>query len=98
MAYVCAGKSFKSLSEAKVYAELVFKSKGVFAGIEAKPKQQKAAKKLAEARINRAMIGFRIPMMPIPKLYKSLEQAVEADWADAELQKIVGRIPGVEIA
>ena len=32
VSYVCAGKSFKSLSEAKVFAELIFKSKGIVAG------------------------------------------------------------------
>ena len=36
MSYVCAGKSFKSLSEAKAYAQSVFVELGMVAGIEAK--------------------------------------------------------------
>ena len=98
MSYVCAGKSFKSLSEAKVYAELVFKSKGVVAGIEAKPKSAKAAKKLAEARISRAIVGFVIPMMSIPKLSAVLKASIAEGKSDAELQAIVAAFPGVEVA
>jgi hypothetical protein len=96
VSYVCAGKSFASLSEAKVFAELLFKSKGVIAGIEAKkPKGAKAAKKQIEARIQRAIVGFQIPMMSIPKLYKALESAVAAGQADEELKAVVAAFPGV---
>jgi hypothetical protein len=97
MSYVCAGKNFASLSEAKAFAELLFKSKGVVAGIEAKkPKGAKAAKKLAEARIQRAVSGFSIPMMSIPKLYKALEAAVAAGQADEDLKAVVAAFPGVK--
>ena len=93
MSYVCAGKSFKSLSDAKVYAELVFKSKGIVAGIEAKPKKM-SAKKIMEARVNRAVVGFVIPMMSIPKMCKALEEAIAAGWSDEELKSIVASYSG----
>lgn len=54
------------------------------------------AQKQNEARIQNAINGFRIPMMSIPKLYKSLEQAIESDWTDAELKQLVSEFPGVE--
>ena len=95
MSYVCAGKSFKSLSEAKAFAELVFKSKGIVAAIEAKPKKL-SAKKIMEARINRAVVGFVIPMMSIPKMCKALEEAIAAGWSDEELKNIVAGYPGVK--
>ncbi|HVG51647.1 MAG TPA: hypothetical protein VM867_08445 [Xanthobacteraceae bacterium] len=87
MSYICAGKKFASLSEAKVFAELIFKSKGVVAAIEAKG--DKAAKKLAAARIQAAVTGFIIPMMSIPKLYKELEAAIAAGKSDDELKAAV---------
>jgi hypothetical protein len=55
-------------------------------------------RKQNEARIQKAISGFRIPMMSIPKLYKMLEQAVESDWADVELKQLVKQFPGVEEA
>ena len=54
-----------------------------------------SAKRIAEARISRAIIGFQIPMMAIPKLYKALELAVGAGVPDEDLKKIVGGFPGV---
>lgn len=51
-----------------------------------------------EVRIQNAIRGFRIPMMSIPKLYKSLEQAVESDWSDDELKQLVKEFSGVEEA
>ena len=96
VSYVCAGKSFKSLSEAKVFAELIFKSKGIVAGIEAKPK--KLSKKAIAARIQSAVVGFRIPMMSIPKLYARLEHAVRSEMSDEYLKSIVAEFPGVEEA
>jgi hypothetical protein len=95
MSYVCAGKSFASLSEAKVFAELLFQSKGVIAAIEKPKKGAKAAKKLAEARIQRAINGFQIPMMSIPKLYARLMHAVEAGMSDDYLKAAVAAFPGV---
>ena len=97
MGYVCAGKSFKSLSDAKVFAELLFKSKGVVAAIE-KPKKKLSAKKLAEARIQGAVNGFQIPMMSIPALYTALELAVEAGETDEQLKAVVAAFPGVQEA
>ena len=52
--------------------------------------------KLNEARIQRAVSGFGIPMLSIPALYKQLEQAVESDWSDEELKQVVREFPGVE--
>ena len=98
VSYVCAGKSFKSLSEAKVFAELIFKSKGIVAAIEKPVKGAKAAKKLVAARIQNSVFGFRIPMMSIPKLYKLQEAAIAEGKSDAELKAIVAAFPGVEVA
>lgn len=95
MSYVCAGKSFKSLSEAKAFAELIFKSKGVIAAIEKPVKGAKAAKRLAEARIQRAIIGFQIPMMSIPKLYREMEAVLAAGRTDEDLKAVVAAFPGV---
>ena len=95
MSYVCAGKSFKSLSEAKTFAELIFKSKGVIAAIEKPKKGAKAAKKLIEARIQRAIVGFQIPMMSIPKLYREMEAALAAGQSDEDLKAVVAAFPGV---
>lgn len=61
-------------------------------------KRTKAEQKYHDARIQKAITGFRIPMLSIPKLYKALEQAVESDWTDAELQQLVAQFPGVEAA
>ncbi|MBT1509420.1 hypothetical protein KIP88_02800 [Bradyrhizobium sp. SRL28] len=52
-------------------------------------------KKAKEARINRAIVGFIIPIMSIPKLCKELEAAVVADASDADLKAIVAGFPGV---
>jgi hypothetical protein len=99
VSYVCAGKSFASLSEAKVFAELLFQSKGTVAAIEKPKKGAKAAKKQAEAaikaRIQRSVVGFLIPMMSIPKLYKLQEAAIAEGKSDEELKAIVAAFPGV---
>jgi hypothetical protein len=98
VSYVCEGKTFKSMSDAKVFAELLFKSKGVIAAIERKTKTSKVSQKLIEARIQRAVVGFRIPMMKIPVLYKVLEAELAAGKSDAELRTSVASFPGVEVA
>lgn len=58
-----------------------------------------SAKKQAELaiskRIQRAVVGFLIPMMSIPKLYKTLEEAVAAGKADEDLKAIVAAFPGI---
>jgi hypothetical protein len=54
-----------------------------------------SAKKLVAARVSRAVVGFQIPMMSIPKLYKALESAVAAGESDAELKAMVAAFPGV---
>jgi hypothetical protein len=56
------------------------------------------AAKLAEARINRAVVGFQIPMMSVPKLYGELEAAIGAGKSDEELKAAVAAFPGVEAA
>lgn len=53
-------------------------------------------KKAKEARINRAIVGFVIPMMSIPKLCAELEAAIAADKSEAELKAIVAAFPGVK--
>jgi hypothetical protein len=93
VSYVCAGKKFKSLSEAKVFAELVFKSKGVVVAIEKVSRKLQAER---DARLNRAILRLRIPMMSIPKLYRELEAAVSEGKSDAELRAVVVAFPGVE--
>jgi hypothetical protein len=55
-------------------------------------------RKFNQDRIQKAVTGFRIPMMSIPKLYKRLEQAVASDWTDEELKMLVKQFPGVEEA
>jgi len=95
MAYVCGGKSFKSLSEAKAYAKSMFVELGIVAGIEAKPKKL-SAKKIAEARISKAIGGFVIPMMSIPAIYKNLEMLIAADVSDEGLKFAVSSFPGVK--
>lgn len=98
MSYVCAGKTFKLLSEAMVFADELFKSKGIAAGIEIKkPKKlsKKAAKELVAARIQRAVVGFQIPMTSITKLYKQMEDAVAAGKSDEYLKIVVAEFPGV---
>ena len=61
-----------------------------------------SAKKMAELaiakRIQRSVVGFRIPMMSIPALYKLQEAAITEGKSDAELQAIVAAFPGVEAA
>jgi hypothetical protein len=61
-------------------------------------RRTKAKKNWDEARINYAIIGFRIPMLSIPKLYKELQAAINDDKSDAELKAIVAAFPGVEVA
>lgn len=55
-----------------------------------------AAKKLAEARIQRAITGYRIPMMTIPALYRALEKTVAGGGSDLDLRMVVDTYPGVE--
>jgi Pyruvate/2-oxoacid:ferredoxin oxidoreductase gamma subunit len=55
-----------------------------------------SAKKLTEARINRAVVGFQIPMLSIPKLYKALEEAIAAGLSADELKALVASFPGVK--
>ena len=55
----------------------------------------KMVKKLVDARINRAVIGFQIPMMSIPQIYNALEAAIAAGNPDERLREIVAAFPGV---
>lgn len=54
------------------------------------------AKRLVDARIQRAITGFLIPMMTIPKMYKAMEAGIAAGLTDEELKAIVAATPGVE--
>jgi hypothetical protein len=56
------------------------------------------SKKAIAERVNRAVVGFRIPMMSIPKLGKELEAAIAAGKSDEELKAIVAAFPGIELA
>lgn len=57
--------------------------------------KKSSAKTLAEKRISRAIVGFQIPMMSIPKLYKELETADAAGKSAEDLKAIVAAFPGV---
>jgi len=93
--YKAGGKSFASIEAAKVYAEAVFAKSGVVLGIEKAPKKL-SAKKIAEARINRTVAGFVIPMMSIPAIYRNLEMLIAADVSDEGLKFAVSSFPGVK--
>ena len=54
------------------------------------------AKKLAEARIQRAICGFLIPMMSIPPLYRRLEAEIAAGASDDALKAAIADFPGVK--
>ena len=56
---------------------------------------KKLSKKAREACINKAIVGFQIPMMSIPKLYSALELSIAYGMSDAELKKVVAEFPGV---
>jgi hypothetical protein len=56
---------------------------------------KKAIKALVVARIQRAVVGFIIPMMSIPKLYGALEAVVASGGSDADLKAVVAGFPGV---
>jgi hypothetical protein len=57
---------------------------------------EKKLKQLVAARIQRAVVGFIIPMMSIPKLYKQMEAAVADGGSDEDLKAVVAAFPGVE--
>jgi len=56
------------------------------------------AEKIAKARIQNSVYGFRIPMLSIPALYRMLEAAVAMEANDQELKALVASYPGVEKA
>ena len=61
------------------------------------PRKTKA-QKVVEARVNKAVGGFRIPMMSIPKMYAAMEAAIAAGADDAAVKAVVASWPGVEVA
>jgi len=63
-----------------------------------KTKAQKLAEFAKQTRLQRAIYGYRIPMLSIPALYRLLEVAADAGQNDAELKAIVEIYPGVEKA
>jgi hypothetical protein len=58
----------------------------------------KITKKMREARVNRAVVGFQIPMLSLVKLGKELDAAIVAGKSDDELKAIVAAFPGVNKA
>jgi hypothetical protein len=59
---------------------------------------KKLSRKTVEIRINRAVVGFRIPIMEMVKLSKALDTAIVAGKSDDELKEIVASFPGVTTA
>jgi hypothetical protein len=57
---------------------------------------EKKMLKVHKDRISRALVGFQIPVMSIPKLYERLEHAVRSGMDDDYLRAIVAEWPGVE--
>jgi hypothetical protein len=51
---------------------------------------------MATARISRAIAGYQIPLLSIPRLYKVLEEAILAGKSNGDLRDIVAAFPGVE--
>jgi hypothetical protein len=90
-------KKFASLEEASAFASSYTKKSGIVVAVE-KAKPSKKEKAEIAARIQRAVVGFLIPMLSIPKLYKALEEAVAAGKADDELKAVIAAFPGVEVA
>lgn len=64
----------------------------------AKKLSAKAVKALVAARVQKAVNGFRIPMMSIPALGKAVEAAIAEGKSDEELKAVVAAFPGVEVA
>ena len=60
-----------------------------------KPLSKKAQAALVKSRIQRSVVGFLIPMMSIPKLYKLQEAAIAEGKSDEELKAIVAAFPGI---
>jgi hypothetical protein len=97
--YRAGGKLFATLEAAKAFAEAEFQKSGVVLGVEAVKRLSKAEKLAANftaIRIQRAVYGFQIPMLSIPKLYTALEAATDAGKTDEELKSIVAGYPGVK--
>lgn len=58
-------------------------------------KRMSKEQKLVAARIQRSVVGYLIPIMSIPKLYKLQQAAIAEGKSDEELQAIVAAFPGV---
>jgi formylmethanofuran:tetrahydromethanopterin formyltransferase len=61
----------------------------------AKKLSKRAIEAAIDARIQRAVTGFIIPMMSIPKLSAALKAAIAAGQADEELKAVVAEFPGI---
>lgn len=61
-------------------------------------KRRSKQQRLVDARLQRAVCGFMIPMLAIPNLYRAMELAVEQGKTDADLKALVKAFPGVEVA
>ena len=58
-------------------------------------KKSKAVEAAINARIQRAVTGFVIPMMSIPLLSRMLKDEIAAEASDADLKAIVAAFPGI---
>ena len=56
---------------------------------------KKAIEAAINARVQRAVVGFLIPMMSIPKLSAELKAAIAEGKSDEELKAVVAAFPGV---
>ena len=64
----------------------------------AKKLSKKAVEAAINARVQRATVGFLIPMLSIPKLSALLKAAIADGKSDEELKAILAAFPGVEVA
>lgn len=58
-------------------------------------KRMSKEQKLVAARIQRSVVGYLIPIMSIPALYKLQQAAIAEGKSDEELQAIVAAFPDV---
>jgi hypothetical protein len=50
---------------------------------------------MARARFSRALAGFQVPLLSIPKLSEAMLNAIALGKSDEELRAIVASFPGV---
>jgi hypothetical protein len=64
--------------------------------MDVKKLSKKAIEAAINARVQRATVGFLIPMLSIPKLSAVLKAAIAEGKSDEELKAILAAFPGVE--